>query len=55
MQRLSFYQQMDNIILEEAVVIPLYYDEVLRFVQKGVEGLSTNPMNLLNLKRVKKS
>jgi peptide/nickel transport system substrate-binding protein len=34
--------------------VPLFYDEVVRLVHKDVEGLTTNPMNLLNLKRVYK-
>ncbi len=52
--RYRLYQKMDSIILSEAPVVPLYYDEVTRFVQKNVEGLGTNPINLLNLKRVRK-
>ncbi len=40
--------------MESAAVIPLYYDEVVRFTQKNVRGLGINPINLLNLKRVKK-
>ncbi|MEW6468937.1 MAG: ABC transporter substrate-binding protein [Bacteroidota bacterium] len=51
--RYGIYYAMDQIIMDEAVVIPVFYDEVLRLVQKNVEGLSTNAMNLLNLKRVK--
>jgi peptide/nickel transport system substrate-binding protein len=52
--RYALYQKMDRIILEEAPVVPLFYDEVVRLVHKDVEGLTTNPMNLLNLKRVYK-
>lgn len=52
--RYALYQKMDSIILSEAPVVPLYYDVVTRFVQKNVEGLGTNPINLLNLKRVRK-
>jgi peptide/nickel transport system substrate-binding protein len=44
---------MDRIIIEEAPIVPLYYDEVLRFVRKGVTGLEPNAMNLLDLRRVK--
>ena len=40
--------------MEEAPVVVLYYDEVLRFTQKNIEGLGSNPLNLLTLKRVKK-
>jgi peptide/nickel transport system substrate-binding protein len=31
-EKVSLYQQMENIMLEEAPVIPLYYDEVVRLV-----------------------
>ncbi len=52
-KRYEIYHQMENIILAEAPVVPLYYDEVLHFSQKNVEGLTANAMNILNLKRVK--
>ncbi len=52
--RITYYQKMDSIIIAEAPIVPLYYDEVLRFVQKDIEGLESNPMNLLNLKRARK-
>ena len=52
--RYAMYQQMDQIVMREAPVVPLFYDESVRLVQKNVEGLTSNPMNLLNLKRVKK-
>jgi peptide/nickel transport system substrate-binding protein len=53
--RRSLYQQMDMMVIEDAPVIPMYYDEVLRIVNKRVSGLGINPMNLLNLKTVKKA
>ena len=49
------YQQMEKIILEEAPVVPLYYDEIVRLVNHNISNLKTNPMNLLSLKSVKKS
>ena len=52
-KRYEIYHQMDRIIVEEAPVVPLYYDEVLRFSQKNIEGLEPNALNLLDLKRVK--
>jgi len=54
-ERLSLYRQMNQFIINEAPVIILYYDQVLRFTQKNIENLGTNPLNLLSLKRVKKS
>jgi len=52
--RYVYYHQMDQMIMDEAVVVPLYYDQVLRFYQNNITGLGSNPMNLLVLKRVKK-
>jgi oligopeptide transport system substrate-binding protein len=53
--RARLYARMDNIIMEKAPVVVLYYDMVLRFTQKNISGLGSNPMNLLTLKRVKKT
>ena len=52
--RYTLYREMDNIIIDNAPVVPLYYDRVLRFVNKEEEGLGSNSMNLLTLKKVKK-
>ena len=52
--RIKIYQQMDNILMQEAPVVVLYYDQVLRLVQNNISGLGSNAMNLLTLKRVKK-
>ena len=52
-KRYAYYQQMDQMVIDDAPVIPLYYDEVSRFVHFHVQGLESNPMNLLVLKRVK--
>lgn len=53
--RYNYYKEMDELIINEAPVVILYYDEVLRFTQKNIEGLGNNPLNLLTLKRVRKS
>jgi peptide/nickel transport system substrate-binding protein len=49
--RYTLYQRLDSMIIADAAVVPLYYDQVLRFVPVALEGLGSNPMNLLNLKR----
>jgi len=51
--RYDYYQKMDQIIIEEAPVVPLFYDEVVRLIQNNVKDLGVNPVNLLTLKRVK--
>ena len=45
---------MDSILIDEAPIIPLYYDQVIRFSQKNIEGLGINPIDMLDLRRVKK-
>ena len=38
--------------MENAVVIPLYYDEIIQLKQQYVKGLEINAMNNLVLKYV---
>ena len=51
--RYALYHDLERIIIADAPVVPLYYDEVLRFTQKRVRDLHSNGLNLLDLKRVK--
>ena len=48
-----YYTQLDAMLMEDAPVVVLYYDKVLRFTGSNVEGLGTNPINMLDLRRVK--
>ena len=48
------YQKMDNLMMEDAPVVVLYYDIVLRFIQNDIAGMENNAMNLLTLKKVRK-
>jgi peptide/nickel transport system substrate-binding protein len=52
--RYRLYLDMDQIIILESPVVILYYDQVMRFVQKNIEGIGINPVNLLSLKKVRK-
>jgi len=52
--RYQYYQSMNEMVMEQAPVVILYYDQVLRFVQNNILKMGSNPINLLNLKRVKK-
>ena len=51
-KRIFLYQKMDSLVMQHLPVIPLYYDENIRFVQKNIQGLTPNPINLLHLKKV---
>lgn len=54
-KRFATYQKMDALIMKESPVILLFYDKVARFTRKNVSGLGINPLNMLDLRRVKKS
>ena len=53
--RVDLYRKMDEMIMQYYPVVPLYYDQAIRFVQKDVKGLEMNPLNLLYLKSVYKT
>jgi ABC-type transport system substrate-binding protein len=54
-QRKLLYTQMDSMIISKAPIIPLYYDEIVRFTRKNISGFTPNAQNFLVLKHVKKS
>ena len=51
-KRTKMYQELDQIIMDNAVIIPLYYDQVLRFSHKNIKGFSANAQNSLDLTKV---
>jgi ABC-type transport system substrate-binding protein len=53
-KRWAIYNEMDQIIIDNAPVVILYYDEILRITQKNIKGLKVNPMNMLRLEKVVK-
>lgn len=48
----EIYHQLERMIIEDAPVIPLFYDQITRFTHKRVKNLPNNAMNLLVLKTV---
>ena len=53
-KRTYSYREMDELVMQNYPVVPLYYDQAVRFLQSNVKGLEMNPLNLLQLKRVYK-
>ncbi len=49
------YREMDSVLMQHAPVVVLFYDQVLRFTRKNIQNLGSNPLNLLDLKRVRKT
>jgi ABC-type transport system substrate-binding protein len=51
--RMKLYQQADQLMIEDAPVVPLWYDKVIRLVQTNVEGFRPNALNLLELREAR--
>ena len=51
-RRLRLYREMDSLIMQQAPVMVLYYDQILHFTHPNVTGLRSNAMNTLDLRYV---
>jgi ABC-type transport system substrate-binding protein len=51
--RYKLYQQADKVMIDDAPVVPLWYDEVIHLVQPNVKGFEPNSLNLLELRHTK--
>ncbi|MBP6287313.1 MAG: ABC transporter substrate-binding protein [Ferruginibacter sp.] len=52
--RYRLYQQMDRIVMNDAPVVPLWYDMAIHLVHLNIVNFYPNSLNLLELRRVKK-
>ncbi len=52
--RYELYRKMDRMIVEDAPIVPLWYDEAVHLVQKNITGFTPNSLNMLELRRTKK-
>ena len=48
-------READSILIDKSPVVPLFYDIVVRFVNKKVSGFPLNALNNIELKRTKKT
>lgn len=51
--RHRLYQQMDQLVISDAPVVPLWYDEVIHLEHLWVKGFLPNGLNLLELRRTR--
>ena len=51
--RYNLYRQMDQIVINDAPVIPIWYDMAIHLVQQQVTGFSPNALNLLELRNAR--
>ncbi len=54
-ERFSIYQQLDKMIIEDAPIVPLWYDEAVHLVRKNISGFYPNSLNMLELRHTKKN
>ena len=50
--RYQYYRQADQIMINDAPVVPLWYDEVIHLVQPNIKGFVPNALNLLELRKL---
>ena len=53
-KRYALYREMDQLVMDDAPVVPLWYDMALHLVQPGVKNFFPNSLNMLELRKVKK-
>lgn len=53
--RYELYRTIDRMVIDDAPVIPLWYDMVIHLVQPGISNFYPNSINLLELRRVQKN
>ena len=51
--RWKIYQRADQLMINDAPVVPLWYDMVIRLVKPNVKNFIPNSLNLLELRKVK--
>jgi len=52
--RYKLYRQMDQLVMDDAPVVPLWYDVAIHLVQPDIKDFTPNSLNLLELRRAKK-
>jgi ABC-type transport system substrate-binding protein len=51
--RYRLYREADQLMIDDAPVVPLWYDVAVHLVQPGVSGFPANALNLLELRRAR--
>ena len=52
-QRARLYRSIDSLVMLQAPVVPLYYDQIVHLTHRNVSGLCTNAMNTLDLRHLR--
>jgi oligopeptide transport system substrate-binding protein len=51
--RFDLYRKMDQLMIDDAPVVPLWYDQVIHLVNPAVSGFEANGLNLLELRHTR--
>ena len=51
--RYGLYREMDQLVIRDAPVVPLWYDQVIHLVNPAVSGFEANGLNLLELRHTR--
>ena len=51
--RYVLYRQMDQLMINDAPIVPLWYDQVIHLVSPAVSGFEANGLNLLELRHTR--
>jgi peptide/nickel transport system substrate-binding protein len=51
--RYELYRAMDQLVINEAPIIPMWYDMAIHLVQPNITGFKPNALNLLELRHAK--
>jgi peptide/nickel transport system substrate-binding protein len=52
--RYNYYRQADQVMIYDAPVVPLWYDESIHLLQPEIKNFEANSLNLLELRHVSK-
>lgn len=51
--RYELYRQADQLVMNDAPVVPLWYDRAVRLAQTNLRDFKANPLNLLELRKTR--
>jgi oligopeptide transport system substrate-binding protein len=51
--RFDLYRKMDQLMIDDAPIVPLWYDQVIHLVNPAVSGFEANGLNLLELRHTR--
>jgi oligopeptide transport system substrate-binding protein len=51
--RYALYREMDQLMIHDAPIVPLWYDQVIHLVSPSVSGFEANGLNLLELRHTR--